>query len=82
MMYVVRILLNVGDYKDNKYEKIEKIASKCAREVLKTKATVVLDPMPADERRIVHNALTKFKNISTQSEGTGNKRHIVISYNG
>ena len=75
-----RVLLNVGDYKDNKYEKIEKIASRCAREVLKTKATVVLDPMPADERRVIHNALSKYKNIKTESIGEGLKRKITIKY--
>lgn len=77
-----RILLDINEYKNEKYAKLTRIAKRVAKEVLNTKATVHLDPMPADERRIVHNALTKFKNISTQSEGTGNKRHIVISYNG
>ena len=77
-----RILLDINAYKNEKYAKLTRIAKRVAKEVLNTKATVHLDPLPADERRIVHNALTKFKNISTQSEGTGNKRHIVISYNG
>ena len=75
-----RILLDINSYKNEKYAKLTRIAKRVAKEVLNTKATVHLDPMPADERRIVHNALTKFKNISTQSEGTGNRRHIVISY--
>ena len=75
-----RILLDINSYKNEKYAKLTRIAKKVAKEVLNTKSTVHLDPMPADERRIVHNALTRFKNISTQSEGTGNKRHIVISY--
>ena len=65
---------------ESAYEETFGESKKVAKEVLNTKATVHLDPMPADERRIVHNALTKFKNISTQSEGTGNRRHIVISY--
>lgn len=75
-----RILLDINSYKNEKYAKLSRIAKKVAKEVLDTKATVHLDPMPADERRIVHNSLTRFKNISTQSEGVGNKRHIVISY--
>lgn len=75
-----RILLDINSYKNEKYAKLSRIAKKVAKEVLNTKATVHLDPMPADERRIVHNTLTRFKNISTQSEGVGNKRHIVISY--
>lgn len=75
-----RILLDINEYKNEKYAKLSRIAKKVAKEVLHTKQTVHLDPMPADERRIVHNTLTKFKNISTQSEGNGNRRHIVISY--
>jgi len=75
-----RILLDINSYKNEKYAKLTRIAKRVAKEVLNTKSTVHLDPMPADERRIVHNALTRFKNISTQSEGVGNKRHIVISY--
>lgn len=75
-----RILLDINKYKNEKYAKLSRIAKRVAKEVLHTKQTVHLDPMPADERRIVHNTLTKFKNISTQSEGSGNRRHIVISY--
>ena len=75
-----RILLDINEYKNEKYTKLSRIAKRVAKEVLHTKQTVHLDPMPADERRIVHNTLTKFKNISTQSEGNGNRRHIVISY--
>ena len=75
-----RILLDINEYKNEKYAKLTRIAKRVAKEVLHTKQTTHLDPMPADERRIVHNALTKFKNINTQSEGTGNRRHIVISY--
>ena len=75
-----RILLDINEYKNEKYAKLSRIAKRVAKEVLHTKQTVHLDPMPADERRIVHNSLTKFKNISTQSEGNGNRRHIVISY--
>ena len=75
-----RILLDINEYKNEKYAKLSRIAKRVAKEVLHSKQTVHLDPMPADERRIVHNALTKFKNISTQSEGNGNRRHIVISY--
>lgn len=75
-----RILLDINGYKDDKYDRLCKMARRIGHEVQRTKTSVTLDPMPADERRIVHNTLTKFKNISTQSEGSGNRRHIVISY--
>lgn len=75
-----RILLDIGDYKDNKYSRVAFIARKTAKEVQKTKVNVTLDPMPSDERRIVHNALTNFSNIKTESCGEGRRRAVVIKY--
>lgn len=74
------ILLDVENYKEKKMSYLERDAKKIAKEVLKTKVEVKLDDMNSYERRIVHNALSKFKNISTVSEGEEPHRHIVISY--
>lgn len=76
------ILLDVADYKDNKYSKIIQIAKRAAKSVLKTHFDVQLDPMTSDERRIIHNALSNWDNIATESTGTGAKRAIVIKYTG
>lgn len=75
-----RILLDIGDYKDNKYSRVAFIARKAAKEVQKTKIAVTLDPMPSDERRVVHNALSNFSNIKTESSGEGHKRAVTIKY--
>ena len=56
------------------------IARRLAHEVQKTHTDVVLDPMPADERRMIHNALAGMPNIKTESEGFGNKRQIHIKF--
>lgn len=75
-----RLLLDINDYKDGRYDKVVSIAKRTAKEVLKTRVDATLDPMPADERRIVHQALTSFKNIKTESAGEGRNRAIVIRY--
>ena len=75
-----RILLDIGDYKDAKYSRVASIARRTAKEVQKTKVDVTLDPMPSDERRIVHNVLTNFSNIKTESSGEGHKRAVTIKY--
>lgn len=75
-----RILLDVNGYKQEKYEKIIHIARRLAHDVQKTHVDVVLDPMPADERRAVHNALAGMPHIKTESEGTGKKRQLHIKY--
>ena len=66
-----RILLDINDYKDSKYEKLISIARRTAREVQKTKVSVTLEAMPADERRVIHNALNGMPNIKTESIGEG-----------
>ena len=74
------ILLDVENYKEKKLSNLERNAKRIAKEVLKTKIEVKLDDMNSYERRIIHNALSNFKNISTTSEGEEPNRHIVISY--
>ena len=74
------ILLDVENYKEKKISNLERTAKRIAKEVQKTKIDVSLDNMNSYERRIIHNVLTKFKNISSTSEGEEPNRHIVIRY--
>lgn len=75
-----RILLDVGGYKEDRYSRIAYLAKRAAEEVVKTKYPVQLDPMTPDERRIVHNTLTGWKNIKTESSGEGSERAVNIFY--
>lgn len=73
-------MLDINDYKEEKYAKLAALAKREAIKVSKTKITAVLDPMTADERRAIHNAIANFKNVKTVSEGEGKNRHITIVY--
>ena len=75
-----RILLDVGGYKEDRYSRIAYLAKRAAEEVVKTKYPVQLDPMTPDERRIVHNTLTGWKNIKTECSGEGSERAVNIFY--
>lgn len=75
-----RILLDAGGYKEDRYSRIAYLAKRAAEEVVKTKYPVQLDPMTPDERRIVHNTLTGWKNIKTESSGEGSERAVNIFY--
>ena len=75
-----RILLDVNGYKDSKYVRLQKAARRFAHEVQKSKATYTFEPMPADERRIIHNACGNMRNIKTESIGEGNHRQVQIIY--
>ena len=75
-----RVLLDIADYKGDKYKRVIHMAKRTAYEVQKTHVDAELDPMTADEIRVVHNALSRIRNVSTESTGEGKKRHIVIKY--
>lgn len=75
-----RILLDIGNYKDKKYSRVIHEAKKVAKEVLSTHVDAKLEPMTPDERKKVHNALTSWKNIKTESIGDGKNRAVVIKY--
>lgn len=75
-----RILLDVGGYKEDKYGRLQWVAKKTAREVVKTKIDVKLDPMTADERRIIHNTLNGMNHIKTESSSEGRERAVTIKY--
>lgn len=75
-----RILLDINGYKDKKYDKLAKMARRIAHEVQKTKTTYTFDPMPADERRAIHNACGGMRNIRTESIGEGTHRQLQIIY--
>ena len=75
-----RILLDINGYKDNKYGKLTRLARKVAKDVQKTKTTYTFDPMPADERRAIHNACSNMTHIKTESIGEGKARQVQIIY--
>lgn len=73
-----KISLDVEDYKIKKEKNLERMAINLAKDVVRTNTEIKLDNMSSYERRIVHNALTNFKGIKTESEGEDPNRHIVI----
>lgn len=75
-----RILLDINGYKDNKYDRLHRIARRTAHEVQKTHETFTFEAMPSDERRAIHNACSGMPNIRTESIGEGNHRQVQIIY--
>ena len=76
----INLIIDVESYKDKQKYFLERQAKKIVKEVLKTKQDIKLDPMKAYERKIIHDALSKYKNIETISEGIEPYRCIVIKY--
>ncbi len=74
------ILVDINNYKTDRYDKIKGIAYRVAKSVQKSHVSATLDPMPSDERRVIHNFLSEMTNIRTESEGDGRGRRVKIIY--
>lgn len=76
----LNVVIDVNHYKETRYKKLRAMAKRIAKEVSTSHVDVELDPMPSDERKIIHQYLQNMKNITTTSIGEGKKRHLVIKY--
>ena len=75
---LVVVNVDVGSYRENRKHQLEVLATKIAKEVAKTKVPVKLKPMSSYERRIIHNKLSEWRDVFTESEGEGSDRCLVI----
>lgn len=72
------VKVDIGDYRKNRDEKLERMAVRIAREVAKTKIPVNLRYMNAYERKVIHTKLSTWKDVTTHSEGIEPRRYLVI----
>ena len=74
-----RVFVDVAGYRKEKDDKLEQMALEKADNARILGEPIELPPMKPSDRRIVHLALMKFKDISSESIGEGMDRRIVIS---
>lgn len=74
----VRLYLDVDGYKANRNQTIIDLANKIAEQAIKIERNIHLDPMNAYDRRIVHTTLQGRDDVTTESTGEGEKRHVVV----
>ncbi len=72
------VKVDVGGYRKKRDEKLEKMATRIAREVAKSKIPAKLRFMNAYERKVIHNKLSDWRDVTTHSEGVEPRRYIVI----
>ena len=75
----VRIDLDVAGYKSRRYDSLASLAYKVAGQVVDTGSSITLEPMPANERRIIHVTLADDERVSSVSSGRGDSRKVTIN---
>jgi len=74
-----KIIIDIEGYRDRREKTLQKLAEKLAEKARERGRNVVLEPMSAQERRIIHTALQGRDDIYTFSEGEDPYRKIIIS---
>ena len=75
----VKVILDIGNYKDARKKTLEELARKVEKTVKKTGKSVTLEPMNAYERKILHTELQNSEFVKTYSVGEGDRRRVVIA---
>lgn len=78
----VRVIVDVGDYRKRREERLEARARESAMRVLRTGGEECLEPMSPLERKIVHDAVAEIDGVESSSRGEEPNRAVVIRRRG
>ena len=73
-----RVTLDIEGYRAKREDTLRALARRMAAKALKNRRSVMLEPMSAYERRIIHSEIQGIEGVSTNSIGSDNNRKIVI----
>lgn len=74
----IKVILDSGDYRSRRKSYLEEVALKMAAKAKQTGKPVVISPLNAHDRRIVHLTLEKDKSLKTISRGEGQLKKMII----
>lgn len=74
----IKVYVNIGNYKEEKRERLFKEAKFIANKVIKEQVEIALKPMNAYDRKLIH-AYLKDEYVKTKSRGVEPNRYIVIT---
>ena len=72
------VIVDDGGYRERREEALKELAQKLHEEATSTGKSLLLNPMSAHDRRVIHMALKEQQGISTRSEGDGIYRRLLI----
>jgi spoIIIJ-associated protein len=74
----IRVTLDIGDYRKNRSEYLEKLAAQTKEKVLYENREQVLSALKPWERRVVHMILQNDEEVVSESTGEGKDRVLVV----
>lgn len=74
----LKILVNIGDWRQRREETLKQMALSAAEKVVSSGEAMALTELSSFERRTVHLALADHPQVTTESEGEGSDRRLII----
>lgn len=75
----VNIVLDVANYRERHKEHLIQVAENIAERVLRRRQRITMKPMDARDRKIIHEAIKPFPELSSSSVGVEPNRRVVVS---
>jgi spoIIIJ-associated protein len=73
------IIVDSEGYREKHYSRLEDLARRTTKKVMRFQREIALEPMPAGDRKIIHLALREVRGVHTISRGEDAERHVVIT---
>ena len=73
-----RVVIDVEGYRTRREESLIGLADRVARQVSRSRRPMMMEPMPANERRIIHLKLREHPDVYTESSGEGPQRRVEV----
>lgn len=74
----VPVVIDVEGYRQRRAQQLRQLARRMADQAIKTGRRQVLEPMPANERRVIHMELRDHPQVTTESVGEDPRRKVTI----
>jgi spoIIIJ-associated protein len=74
----VPLVVDVEGYRERRALQIRRLARRMAEQAVKSGRRQALEPMPANERRLVHIELRENPDVTTESVGEDPRRKVTI----
>ena len=73
-----KVIVDSNNYKNKREDTLKILAERMAAKAVRENRDVRMEPMNANERRLIHSALSEHAKVETESQGNEPNRSVVI----
>lgn len=78
----IKVTLDAENYRERREDALVNLAKRTASKATKYKKNMIIEPKNPYERRIIHEALQDYPEVTTYSIGEEPNRKVVVAYKG